>query len=287
MKNIEITSLSENYVERAVLSAPRLMGESGLSFYIDQSEWKLLFDTGTGLSLLHNARILNVPIDQLNGVVISHGCYGHHGGLESLLQATRRQDIYVHPHIFKEKWILKEGQEPRYHSILNKDRMESLGGKFVLREGPLELSDNLFLLGPFVRNKPVQDGNINSRHFREDNSWKLDLLDDEQVLAFKTPQGLVIVSACTHNGLINTAEQALEMTGAERLHAVLGGIHTYRCAEEEIAGLAHWLNGQGVSLLLCSHCTGLEAASTLKKIFKGEVLQNYVGRKLTFEGVSP
>ena len=283
MKEIVITTLSENYVERGVLSAPRLMGESGLSFYIDRGQWKLLFDTGTGLSLLHNATILNVPIEKLSGVVISHGCYGHHGGLESLLQATKRQNIYVHSHIFKEKWILKEGKNQRYHSILNKDRMESLGGKFVLREGVLELTDNLFLLGPFERKSPVQDGNINNRYFREDNSFKLDLLDDEQVLGIKTPEGLVLVSACTHNGLINTAEQALEMTGAEKIHAILGGLHTYRCSEEEISGLAHWLNEQGVSLLLCSHCTGLEAAGILKKSFKGEVLQNYVGRKLTFQ----
>ena len=283
MKKIEITTLSENYVERGVLSAARLMGEQGLSFYLNQGQWKLLFDTGNGLSLLHNTSILNVPIEKLSGVVISHGCYGHHGGLESLLQTTKRQNIYVHPHIFKDKWVLKEGKEPRYHSILNKDRMESLGGKFVLRENTLELSDNLFLLGPFVRKRPTQDGNINNRYFRKDSSLEIDLLDDEQVLAFKTPEGLVLVSACTHNGLINTAEQALEMTGEERIHAILGGLHTYGCSEEEVLSLADWLNEQGVSLLLCSHCTGLETANILRKSFTGEVLQNYVGCKLTFQ----
>ena len=283
MKKIEITTLSENYVERGVLSESGLMGEQGLSFYLNQGQSKFLFDTGTGLSLLHNTIILNIPIEKLNGVVISHGCYGHHGGLEGLLQATKRQNIYVHPHIFKDKWILKEGKEPRYHSILNRDRMESLGGKFVLRENTLELSDNLFLLGPFVRKSPTQDRNINNRYYRKDDSWEIDLLSDEQVLAFKTPEGLVLVSACTHNGLINTAEQALEMTGEERIHAFLGGLHTFECSEVEILGLAHWLNEQGVSLLLCSHCTGLETANILKKSFTGEVLQNYVGCKLTFQ----
>ncbi|GAF82338.1 unnamed protein product, partial [marine sediment metagenome] len=53
--------------------------------------------------------------------------------------------------------------------------------------------------------------------------------------------------------------------------------------EEEILGLSHWLNEQGASLLLCSHCTGLETAKILKKSFTGEVLQNYVGCKLTFQ----
>jgi 7,8-dihydropterin-6-yl-methyl-4-(beta-D-ribofuranosyl)aminobenzene 5'-phosphate synthase len=283
MKKIEITTLAENYVERGVLSASGLMGEQGLSFYLNQGQSQFLFDTGTGLSLLPNSTILNTPIEQLNGVVISHGCYGHHGGLESLLKATRRQNIYVHPHIFKDKWILKEGKGPRYHSILDRNRMESLGGKFVLRENTLELSDNLFLLGPFVRKSPTQDGNINNRYYRKDNSFEIDLLSDEQILAFKTPDGLVLLSACTHNGLINTGEQALAMTGAERIHAILGGLHTYGCSETEILGLAHWLNEKGVSLLLCSHCTGIEAANTLRKSFAGEVLQNFVGCKLTFQ----
>jgi len=283
MNEIEITTLSENYVERGVLSASKLMGEQGLSFYLNQGQWKLLFDTGNGLSLLHNTSILNVPIEKLNGVVISHGCYGHHGGLESLLQATKRQNIYVHPHIFKDKWILKKGKEPRYHSILNRDRMESLGAKFVLRENTLELSDNIFLLGPFVRKSPTQDGNINNRYYRKDDALEIDLLSDEQILAIKTPEGLVLVSACTHNGLINTAEQALEMTGEQRIHAILGGLHTYGCSEAEISGLAHWLNEKGVSLLLCCHCTGFETANIFKKHFTGQVLQNYVGRKLTFQ----
>ena len=283
MKKVEITALSDNYLGPGGLSAPSLMGEAGLSFYLNQGQWKLLFDTGTGLSLLHNARILNTPIEKLSGVVISHGCYGHHGGLESLLQATGRQNIYVHPHIFKDKWMIKEGEEPRYHSILNKDRMESLGGTFVVRENTLELFDNLFLLGPFVRKRPTQDKRINDRYFMEDNSLEPDLLIDEQVIAFKTPEGLVILSACTHNGLINTAEQALEMTGEDKIHAILGGFHTYRCSKEEILDLAYWLNEQGVSQLLCCHCTGLETANILKKSFTGEVLQNYVGRKLTFQ----
>jgi 7,8-dihydropterin-6-yl-methyl-4-(beta-D-ribofuranosyl)aminobenzene 5'-phosphate synthase len=282
MKKTEITTLAENYVERGVLSASGLMGEQGLSFYLNQGQWKFLFDTGTGLSLLHNTTILNIPIEELNGVVISHGCYGHHGGLESLLQATKRKKIYVHPHIFKDKWILKEGKKPRYHSILNRDRMESLGGKFVLRENTLELSDNLFLLGPFVRKSPSQDRNINNRYYRKDNSFEIDLLSDEQVIAFKTPEGLVLVTACTHNGIINTAEQAMEMTGAERIHAILGGLHTFGCSEAEILDLAHWLNDLQVSLLLCSHCTGLETTNILRKSFAGEVLQNYVGCKLTF-----
>lgn len=285
MKEIDITTLSENFVERSVLSAPRLMGESGLSFFLNGDKFKFLFDTGTGLSLLHNAAILKVPIDKLDGVVISHGCYGHHGGLEILLQATKKQKIYVHPHIFKDKWILKDGKKPRYHSILNKERMESLGGEFVLRENMLDLSHNLFLLGSFVRKHPVQDNNINNRHYRENNSFEKDLLPDEQILAFKTPQGLVLVSACTHNGLINTAEQALEMMGEDRIHAVLGGLHTFQCSEEEILGLSHWLNEQKVSLLLCCHCTGVETINTLRKSFTGKVLQNYAGCKLTFQSV--
>lgn len=284
MKEIEITALAENYVERGVLSAAGLMGEQGLSFYFNQGPSKFLFDTGTGLSLLHNAAILHIPIDQLNGVVVSHGCYGHHGGMESLLRATKKQNIYVHPQIFKDKWILKKGKEPRYHSILNRDRMESIGGKFILREeNMLKLADNLFLLGSFVRKSQTQDNNINNRYYRTDDSFELDLLNDEQVVAFKTPEGLVLLCACMHNGLKNTAEQALEMTGAEKIHAVLGGLHTYGCSEAEVLDLAHWLNEKDVSLLLCCHCTGLEAANIFKKAFKGEVLQNYVGRKLKFQ----
>jgi G:T-mismatch repair DNA endonuclease (very short patch repair protein) len=47
----------------------------GLSLYIETSNHKVLFDTGTDGSFAHNARKLGVKLEDIDIVVISHGCF--------------------------------------------------------------------------------------------------------------------------------------------------------------------------------------------------------------------
>jgi len=56
-----------------------LCGEHGLSLWIENAETCVLFDTGQGLALPHNARALNVDLDSADAV-LSHGHYDHTGG---------------------------------------------------------------------------------------------------------------------------------------------------------------------------------------------------------------
>jgi len=64
----------------------------GLSFLIDQ---KILFDTGeNGFWLLENMRNLNVDIERIKTVVISHDHWDHTGGLWEVLK-NRKSDHRV------------------------------------------------------------------------------------------------------------------------------------------------------------------------------------------------
>ena len=50
-----------------------LLGEHGLSFFIETDAHHVLFDTGQGLALPHNAQQLNLSLVDLDAIVISHG----------------------------------------------------------------------------------------------------------------------------------------------------------------------------------------------------------------------
>ena len=67
LKKLKITVLVEN-----TAGGKGLLGEHGLSFLIEAGERRILFDTGQGLALSHNAEILNISLDNLDAIVLSH-----------------------------------------------------------------------------------------------------------------------------------------------------------------------------------------------------------------------
>ncbi len=72
LNKLKITVLVEN-----TAGGKGLLGEHGLSFLIEADEKRILFDTGQGLALNHNAGILNISLDNLDAIVLSHGHYDH------------------------------------------------------------------------------------------------------------------------------------------------------------------------------------------------------------------
>ena len=58
----KIITLVENSVAQ---SGKALLGEHGLSFYIETGDRKILFDTGQNLAIANNARVLGIDLKQI------------------------------------------------------------------------------------------------------------------------------------------------------------------------------------------------------------------------------
>ena len=73
------------------VAGPRgLLAEHGLSLWLETRDRRILFDTGQGLALGHNAAALGVRLDRADAVVLSHGHYDHTGGLAAVLAGPTR-----------------------------------------------------------------------------------------------------------------------------------------------------------------------------------------------------
>ena len=57
------------------------LGEPGVSYYIEDGERKILFDTGYSDVYLQNAKKLGIDLKQVDTVVLSHGHNDHTRGL--------------------------------------------------------------------------------------------------------------------------------------------------------------------------------------------------------------
>ena len=73
---VRITVLVENTAR-----GEGILGEHGLAIWIEVGGHRVLFDTGQGMALRHNAEAMGLELAGADAIVLSHGHYDHVGGL--------------------------------------------------------------------------------------------------------------------------------------------------------------------------------------------------------------
>jgi len=77
--------------------------------------------------------------------------------------------------------------------------------------------------------------------------------------------------------MINTLRHARNLTGDERVYAVIGGTHLYPKTDEQIEKTIESLKEIDVQRIGVSHCTGLHAAMRLAQAFGYRFFFNNAG----------
>lgn len=267
--SLRITVVTENSVTKR-----NLVAEHGLSLLIETDNYKLLFDTGQGLALESNVKNLQINLQEIQAIALSHGHNDHTGGLKQALTLSGPKPVYGHPGIFDEKYSVNgEGQYTPNGMPFGKSELEQLGAEFHLQREPIQLTSGILLCGQVPR---VTDFEELNPHFavKKEGQYEIDPLWDDQALFIDTPKGLVVVVGCSHSGLINILRYARQIT-AVPLYAVVGGTHLVAANEERLHKTIEELKLLQVEKLAVSHCTGFYAQMKLKEAFgQGFVLNN-------------
>ena len=93
-------------------------------------------------------------------------------------------------------------------------------------------------------------------------------------------KGLAVITGCGHSGIINTLKYAKELTGEDRIYAVMGGIHlTGGIFEAIIPRTIDELEELKPRLMIPCHCSGLKAVNEIARAMPNAFIQNSVGTK--------
>lgn len=230
--------------------------EHGLSLYIETENKKLLCDTGASGNFIANAKAMAIDIFQCDFTFISHGHNDHCGGLCHLFETNPPKNVYMHSNIPYEQYYSSRKGEKRKISC-NKTVFEKNKCQIEFIDSTRQISDGIFAIqcNEYVFSRPY--GNC----FLTKSNGKKEEFDDfrhELSLAFITPKGLVVVSPCSHCGVMNILEECRKVTGCEKIHAFIGGFHfidSEKCISETEEFTNNIQTHYPDTLFYTGHCT--------------------------------
>jgi 7,8-dihydropterin-6-yl-methyl-4-(beta-D-ribofuranosyl)aminobenzene 5'-phosphate synthase len=279
IQRLHVTTLVENSVY-----SRGLLAEHGLSFLVEADGSRALFDTGQGKALPENARLLDVRLDSLDAVVLSHGHYDHTGGLADVLRSAGQPKVLLHPGALDGKYLRLEAPPHRKIGMPESSlrQLDSNRHEIVWTRTPTEVVPGVQATGEIPRATSFED--VGGAFYQDEACQQPDPLPDDQALFVDCAAGLVVILGCAHSGVVNTLDYVSRLTGRSRIHAVLGGMHLMRASAQRIAATGDALERYGVEKIAPCHCTGPQAVSYFRSRFGERVHDCPTGTGLVFEG---
>jgi 7,8-dihydropterin-6-yl-methyl-4-(beta-D-ribofuranosyl)aminobenzene 5'-phosphate synthase len=148
----------------------------------------------------------------------------------------------------------------------------------LLIDGTVLVTGQIERLTDFEKGFPLN-------YARTNGGWEPDpwIWDDQAVVVYLKGKGLVVLSGCSHSGAINVLRQAQRLTGEDRVHAFVGGMHlTGGIFERLIPRTLDELAAIAPRWLVPGHCTGWKATHEMARRFPEAYVQTSVGTRLQF-----
>ena len=301
---VEILTVMDNTIDMLMASTPQakrlpllpdavsrqiLVAEHGFAALVTVTNGNtsdsLLFDAGLSKNgLMHNMDVLEVRPKELRAIVLSHGHADHTQGLMGMVErlGKHKMPLLLHPDAFLErKLVLPDGHElnlpPPDRRVLSHEGIE-----VIEERGPSYLLGNLVLVtGQIHRATPFERG-FPIHYARIADQWEQDPLihDDQAVVVHVQGKGLVILTGCGHAGAINTIRHAQQLTGIQKVYAVIGGFHlTGALFEPIIPPTLAALKEISPAVIVPAHCTGWKATHALARELPEAFVPNSVGTR--------
>ncbi len=286
-----------------------LHNEWGLSLWLESQKAAesrtIMLDYGYSQPvLLNNMELIGVDPSKLDALVVSHGHYDHFGGLLGFLDKFRA----VLPADLK----LVAGGEDNFCRRFNGtpgqfsdfgvlDRRELAARKVVpvLADKPVVVAGHAFTTGPIARTSiervlpnthvefGVKDGAGCDAAVYQPADMNGKVMPDQHLHEHATcfnvrGKGLVVISSCGHAGIVNSVRQAQQVSGVDKVHAIVGGFHLGPAPKDYLTQVVAEIRKLKPDVLIPMHCSGLNFVQEARAQMPENVLVTTTGSRIVF-----
>ena len=299
-----ITTLVDNYIDNFLASTEHvqrpslmkdgvrrkpLLAEHGLSFFIEVFEGEehhsIIMDFGISPNAMpNNIAAMGVDMAQAEAAFLSHGHHDHIGALREVLGSLPHPiEVYLHPLALSQNrlHVFPDGREIAIPT-LQRETIDQSGCPILQISEPHLLASGLIGTLTGIPRKTAFEKGMLTAHYKIDGKiTKDDILDDQGLVVNIKGKGLVVIAGCGHAGIINTINFARQITGVEKIYAVVGGFHLTGPEFEPIIDITiESMKHYSPEVIIPGHCTGWRAINLFEKTFPDQFALNSVGAKI-------
>lgn len=234
--------------------------DDGFSCIVSFNGEKILFDTGNERAAFRN-NITAAAIDpnEIHKIFISHNHSDHINGLCDFMQMNPDAEVYMSNEMTSNTTgngikIYERAKNAALDKIVFVNHNESI----------YKISDKIYSTG-------FLNAVINSFTIKE------------QSLVLDTEKGLVIITGCSHPGIVNVVKRAKKIAD-KPVYILLGGFHlaTNNITEEKVMEIIRELKELGVQKCEATHCTGEMPVNLFRKFFDKNFIEAGSGAVIHF-----
>jgi len=213
----------------------------GYSIIIEGLEKEILFDVGTRPDIFEfNFKKMSLDADKVDLIVFSHEHGDHTEGLPAFVKMKKGIPVII-PFSFSDAF---------------KNKMVSFGLIPVLVKEPAKICDNMYTSGEFTYQIP------------------------EQALVLNTKIGLVVITGCSHPGIVEMLKE-IKSTFNKNIYMVFGGFHLLDKSKNKMDAIITEMKAIGVVKCGATHCTGDKQIQMIKEAFGKDYFELGVGNSIT------
>ncbi len=212
----------------------------GFSIALEGLEKYVIFDTGADQKIFeNNFRKMGLNVKKTDIVVLSHEHGDHTEGLPFIARNTKGIPV-LFPYSFSDQF---------------KKEVRASGLEPLLIKDPVRICSGLYSSGEFSGPIP------------------------EQCLVMDTKNGLVVMTGCSHPGIIEMLKEIKAKFG-KNIYLVSGGFHLLEKSEQEMQKIIQEMKSLGVVKCGATHCTGKKQIEMIRDAYGINFVELGVGNTI-------
>jgi len=217
-----------------------LKSDWGYSIIIEGLDKGILFDTGANPAIFEsNLKEMGIDHEQIDFLILSHEHGDHTEGIPAFIKLKKDIPVII-PYSFSEFF---------------KKKMVDFGLEPLLVKEPVKICTNLYSSGEFSGPIP------------------------EQALVMNTKQGLIVMTGCSHPGIVEMLKEIKSIFN-KNIYMVFGGFHLLEKSDTEMKKIIDDMKALGVVKCGATHCTGVRQTEMIRETFGTNFFELGVGNTI-------